>query len=465
MCRLVYLSLLGLVAVGGGTNAAEGAEWLVAPGPAGAGTHAAPFAHIQDALNVAQPGDAVIVRPGVYAETVRTVRNGSPGSPILLRADGPRGSVVVTMPGRVLTVSHTHLAVKGLVFDGQYGLDDVVRVTDGGSNLTLNDVEVRRSSRDLIDIAAPRTVLIENSLIHHALNAVGGRTDAHGVVAGAVQDLVIRNTEIHTFSGDGVQVDPGRTAPGWNDVTIEGTRIWLAPLPAAENGFPAGAVPGENAVDTKASRSAARSTIVIRDTAAWGFRNGLLPNMAAFNLKENIDATVDRATVFDSEIAFRLRGSATSTVSGAWVVVKNAVVHHVRTAFRYEDSIDNLRIWNSTIGRDVARPFQAASSTSRGLDVRNVLILGRKPSEAQHPSNLSAPAAAFVNAEDDNYALVPGAAAINAGATIPEVTVDRNGVHRPIEEPYDVGAYEMAASDGRPTAPAPRTPRSPSRAP
>ena len=54
---------------------------------------------------------------------------------------------------------------------------------------------------------APADVLIEDSLIHHTLNAARGRTDAHGVVAGAVQRLTIRRTEIHTFSGDAVQLE------------------------------------------------------------------------------------------------------------------------------------------------------------------------------------------------------------------------------------------------------------------
>ena len=113
-------------------------------------------------------------------------------------------------------------------------------------------------------------------------------------------------------------------------------RIWLAPLAAAENGFPAGTVPGENAIDTKASSSLPRATLIIRDTTASGFRGGLISNMAAFNLKENVAVTVDGVTVYDSEIAFRLRGPGTSTTGGAWVTVKNAVVYDTTVAFRYE---------------------------------------------------------------------------------------------------------------------------------
>ena len=88
---------------------------------------------------------------------------------------------------------------------------------------------------------------------------------------GLLRDLLITNTEIHTFSGDAFQVDPGRSAPGWTRVTIDRSTLWLAPLPAAENGFAAGIVPGENAVDTKASSRLTRTNITIRDTIARGF--------------------------------------------------------------------------------------------------------------------------------------------------------------------------------------------------
>ena len=438
MLERVFVCLFAVGLCASAPDRAEAMEWLVAKGGSGTGTVSSPFGRIQDALNAAQPGDTVTVASGTYAEKLQTVRNGSTSLPIRLRAATSRGAIV-TVPGRVVTVSHSFFMVEGLVFDGQYGADDTIRVTSAGSNLVLRDVEVRRSTRDLIDIGAPQHVLIEGSLIHHALNAAAGRTDAHGIVAAAVHDLVVRNTEIHTFSGDGVQIDPARSTPGWSDVMLDGDRIWLAPLPAAENGFAAGTVPGENAVDTKASATYPRATMEIRNTTAFGFRNGLIPNMAAFNLKENVDVTVDRVTVYDSEIAFRTRGGA----PGAWVTAKNAVIYDVTTAFRYEDNIERLRIWNATVGANVTRAFQAASSDRNGLDVRNVLILGTsRPVEANDKSNRMASADAFVNASANNYALVPGSAAVDAGSTIPDVTADRIGVSRPQGRAYDVGAYE-----------------------
>src|SRR5687767_1384234 len=90
-------------------------EWFVAPGGNGNGTSTAPFGRVQEGLNVARPGDTVTVRPGTYTESVHTVRNGSVGSPIRLRSDLERGSVVLTAGGKVLRIDHAYIQVEGLV--------------------------------------------------------------------------------------------------------------------------------------------------------------------------------------------------------------------------------------------------------------------------------------------------------------------------------------------------------------
>jgi hypothetical protein len=421
-------------------------DWHVAPGGTGAGTVAAPFARLQEALNVAQPGDHVVVAPGTYAEVVTTVRAGTAQSPITLRARDARGSAIVTAAGRVLTVNHAYVTVQALVLDGQFGADDVVRVSGGATGLTLRNVEVRSTSRDGIDIGATQDVLIEGSLIHHTLNAAGGRTDAHGIVAGAARRLTIRDTEVHTFSGDAFQIDPGRALPGWGDVLIEGCRFWLRPLPAPVNGFAAGVVPGENAVDTKVGSGLPRPSLIIRNSEFFGFGGGLITNMAALNLKENVDAVVDRVTIHGSEIAFRLRGPAN-------VRVQNAVVHSTSVAVRYEDNIQGLRIWNSTFGNGVGRAFVPAAASASVLDVRNLLILAATlPAEASGASNLAVSSSAFVNAAGHDYQLTASSPAVDRGVPIAEVAADRAGIARPVGAAYDVGAYERTAGT-RPSPP------------
>jgi hypothetical protein len=427
--------------------------WYVAPGGTGNGGISTPFGRIQHAIDQAQAGDTILIRPGTYAEQIGTVRGGSAGAPIVIQSSDGFGTVTVTATGRVLTVAHPGIVIAGLVLDGQFGFDDAIRVTTASDDFTLRDAEVRRSGGDLMDIQSPARVTIERVLLHHALNATGGRTDAHGISAGAVRDMLIRDVEIHTFSGDGIQVDPGRGAPGWDRVTIERALIWLQPLPADVAGFPAGSVPGENAIDTKANATLPRATMTIRDVEAYGFRAGFITNMAAFNIKENVDVVFDGVTVHDSEIAFRLRGPGSSGTNGAWVRVQNAVVHDVQYGVRYEDNLQNLRIWNSTFGAGISNTFFAAGVATTSMDVRNILVLGSLPSQASHPSNRAAQAADFVNAAGDDYRLSPTSAAADAGVVLPDVTMDRVGVMRPQGTGYDVGAFERVSSTADVTPP------------
>jgi hypothetical protein len=428
----------------GSIPAVAAADRYVAPGGTGTGTAAAPFGRIQDGLNAAQAGDTVIVAPGTYNERLTSVRSGTQQLPIVVRARDGRGSVLVTSSGRVATVSHAHVTLEGLVLDGQFGQDDILRVSSGVSGFTLRNAEVRRSTRDGIDMGAVEDTLIEGSLVHQTLNATGGRADAHGIVAGAARRLTIRNTEVHTFSGDAFQIDPGRSAPGWTDVLIEGCKFWLGPLPSPLNGFAAGVVPGENAVDTKVNSTVSRPRLTIRNTEAFGFRGGLIGNMAAFNIKESVDAVLDRITVHSSEIAFRLRAPAS-------VRVQNAVVHSVAYGVRYEDDIQGLRILNATFGTGVTRPFVAASSSASVLDVQNfVLLADTLPREAQGPSNLAVSGSAFVDAAAHNYQLAAGSPAVDRGVSLAEVTTDRQGTSRPQGTAYDIGAYERVTSVSSP---------------
>ena len=420
-------------------------EWFVGPGGTGNGSEQSPYGTVQAALEAAQPGDTVRVRTGTYKESIRTVRDGAAGAPITIRADDESGPVVLTIRDTVLRIGHSFIVVDGIVFDAAYAPRNAVRVGTGTRSIVLRGVQVRRSSRDCIDIGAAVDVLVEDSLIHRCLNPLDGRTDAHGIVAGAVRGLTIRGTEIHSFSGDAIQLQRTGTryAPGWNDVVIEKCRFWLAPLAEAENGFKAGTVTGENALDTKVDPESPRARITIRDTQAWGFRGGLINLQAAFNLKENIDATVDSVTVYGSEIAFRVRGDGTGP-NGAWVRIQNTVMYDVTVAIRYEDDIERLRVWNTTFGAGIGRAFVEELAANTRPDVRNVIVLGANlPREAASASNRAVTEKAFVNTRAHDYRLAAQSPAVDAGMALQEVATDRLGTNRPQGRAYDVGAYEF----------------------
>jgi hypothetical protein len=440
--RTLQRALLGAVVVAALTPFSTDASTLyVAPGAAGDGTSANPFGRIADAIAIAKAGDTVLLKAGTYAENLRTVRGGTSSSRLTIRAEADGKAILTTRTSNVVRVSHPYVTIRGLVVDGQYGLYDAVLVDSAATGTILQYLEVKRATKDCIDIRSTVNVVVEKSVIHHCLNATNGRTDAHGIAAGAVKNLIVRDTKIHTFSGDAIQLDPDRAAPGWDRITIDRCQFWLEPLTTAENGFAVGTVPGENALDTKTLESAPRAIVTVRQTEAWGFRGGLITNMAAFNIKENVDATLDGVTVSRSEIAFRLRGPGAN--GGAWARVQNAVVYDVGTAVRYEDNIERVQVWNVTLGSAIPRFFRAASSTAAGLDVRNVLFLGSSATMPGGLGNLQAVAAFFVNAAANDYRLAPGSLAIDAGVANSSITKDRLGVSRPQGAYWDVGAYEF----------------------
>ena len=90
---------------------------------------------------------------------------------------------------------------------------------------------------------------------------------------------------------------------------------------------------------------------------------------------------------------------------------------------------------------------------SNGPDIRNLLLLGPLPPEANGPSNLTVSAAAFVNASAHDYTPAAGAPQIDAGLPIAAVTTNRLGVHRPQGVAYDVGAHEWDDGDAGNTPP------------
>jgi hypothetical protein len=428
------------------TTLTFGKEWYVKQGAAkGDGSSASPFGMFVEAIHEAMPGDMVLVQPGTYNEPIETMREGKKDAPITIKAEEGYGSVIITKKANLLRVAHPYCVIDGFIFDAQYANDDCVKIDTGAHYTLLKNCEVRRTSKDGIDIDVTEHVTIDNCCVHHCLNAQGGRTDAHAMVGVAVRDLTIRNTRAYSFSGDAFQTDPSRKQPGWDRVLIENCIFWLEPLPQKENGFEAGTVPGENALDTKVWEECPfRAKVTIRNTIASGFRAGLIDNMAAFNLKEKIDAVLDGVTVTDSEIAFRVRGPSKEHPGGAIALIQNAVVYDLKTAVRYEDEPAGCTLVNSTFGTKINTTFEVQMTEKMKPTLQNCLFIGKPilPFPLSSDGNLVVESDSVVNTDKNDYHLSDLSKAINTGNVIQKLRTDRDGVSRPQGSRYDTGAYE-----------------------
>lgn len=398
-------------------------------------------------------GDSVLFRRGQSFDGVLDVNeSGSGSAPITFGAWGSGEDPTVYE----ISLSGDYLVVGDLVVDHRKDASDAIRIR-GARNCILRNMVVRNGTRDAIDADQADGLLVEDVEIHHFLNgSYGSKDDSHGLAITNTNGITIRRANIHHVSGDSLQSDPNRS-PGQisDNILIEDSELWTGPLEEDFNsGWQAGNSPGENAIDTKVLQSGfaneIRMKITLRNVIAHGWTAvPEISNRAAFNLKEKISAELNRITVYDSEIAFRVRGA----LGNAETLIANAVIYDVGIAIRAEDDLTDLRVYNSTFGHGVAEQLRHAGGSGgvSSWDWRNNAFVDSKPNEASDPTNIVATESDFIAVNDRNYALSPTSILVDAGAEISIVNADRDG--NPRSAPYDTGAYELQNAGTRPNPP------------
>lgn len=87
------------------------------------GSESAPLKTIQAAINLAQPGNTIILAPGTYLQDAVSKRNGLPGSPITIK--GPPTAVIKGGGnGRIIEINHDYITLDGFTVDGLFGDPD-----------------------------------------------------------------------------------------------------------------------------------------------------------------------------------------------------------------------------------------------------------------------------------------------------------------------------------------------------
>ena len=318
-------------------------------------------------------------------------------------------------------------------------------------------MEIRNGTNNGVDVDKADGLLIESCHIHHFLaGSYGNQVDAHGVVASDTDGITIRLTKIHHCSGDAFQTDDDRDSDTPNNILIDKCVWWTGPLTEDFNvgwvktdNLPENQqqIPSENAIDTKMVTTGwqddnliQRMNMTIKDSIFYGWKKGsYIQNRAVFNLKEKIEAVVDGVTVYDCEIAFRIRG----TRGNANVTIKNTVAYNSDVAIRAEDDLNNLKIYNSTFG-DAITSYIVHAGGSGGVgtwDIENNAFMYQKPQEAFSSTNFIALNQDFVDIGKSDYHLSKDSVLIDKGNTLPTIIFDRDGNQRII--PYDVGAFEF----------------------
>lgn len=468
----------------------------------GDGSLASPFNDMQQAIDLAMPGDIVYVMPGNYAITTRThsSRHGTADQRICVMAYDPNDRPVLTRTGgyggEFFLIKHQYFVLDGFVMNGMYTPDDFLARYDnsdtpggpreyafrnlvaiphyggcstaGSSHVSFNyngdhaivrNCDMGHNRVDALGIAAD-DVLVENCEIHHALRGTfEDQEDAHGIGITHARNVTLRHLDIHQVSGDSIQVDPdienNCQTQQWDNVSVEHSRLWTGPLSGAHADFLDGESPGENGIDTKTFEDGRyrvlRPRMRVFNVEAFGWRpNDFISNRAAFNIKYRVDWFMDGIIAHDNQFSFRIRGGYQNEVPGSTrLKMANVVAYdNTQAVARVERDVEQFRVYNSTFGNNAAFfmhmdcPADPCYDTA-GYEMKNTLFLADTlPTDAEaDSSNMAVGGACFVDAANDDFHLAPGCAAIDAGVDIERVVNDLSGAARPAGA-YDVGAWE-----------------------
>ncbi len=423
---------------------------------AGPGSKSRPFKSITKALSRLHKGDTLILKRGVYTRPLHNIPSGSRLKPTVIRAaDGHH--VEIRYPQKALRIDGDHIEIHGIVFNGLYGAAPVADIN--GSHLLISACEFKNSSRDIMTIGDVGDITIRNSSLHHGLSwyKKTGK-EPHGISTDGVRGLTIRNCDIYQITGDAIQISPSRR--DWDNVRIEDCRLWVAPLSATEveaSGLPAravGMILAENAIDTKARKTddPGRHNIRFKNITAHGFRSHRIKNAAAFNIKNPVTAHIEGVTVYDSEIAFRLRAPARVTLA-------NALIYDCDVGVRYEGRPERLFLFNNTFGLNLKQALKAVAGTPVDFRVINNLFLTRRLPKALRGKalfsrqNRTVPPSlwpdTFIDAPAGDYRLKENSLPVDSGRDISGlgITDDRRGAKRPAGVGWDMGAFEYPATN------------------
>jgi parallel beta-helix repeat protein len=137
-------------------------------------------------------------------------------------------------------------------------------------------------------------------------------------------------------------------------------------------------------------------------------------------------------------------------------LVKNNIMSNGYGGIHLLSGDINDRIYNNTIYTHSNHGILIDAGATGGLIKNNIVYLSSgitNNASATLTTNLTTNPS-FVNAGIDNYHLALGSAARNTGTALTDVLTDFNGVSRPQDGAYDIGAYEEPVAPQAPNVPA-----------
>ncbi|MEV5712801.1 right-handed parallel beta-helix repeat-containing protein [Amycolatopsis mediterranei] len=378
-------------------TAGPAAEGAAGPGPRirRVGPHG-PYATVQDAADVARPGDTVEIEAGTYPGGLTVRRDGTPGRPI--RFTGTGGTAVLT-GGRGLAVGgHGRLEFTDVTVSGSTGFG-VYAV--GAHDLVFDRFGVDGSRDGGLVLVGTRRVRVTRCDIH-GTNARGTAADHEALsIASGSSDFEVSGCRVHGNGEEGIDVkydDAARVKIHHNVVT--------------GNRGPDVYVDSSSTVDVYAN--------VVGDTREAN-KAGI--GLAVEDYSES--RLLSKVRVFGNL-------STGNAQAGLSLWVESA------------GTMRDVMIVNNTFAGNARGSLliDAGRFTGRNLLRNNVFGDGPVDTGPFAADHNFAGDPGFADPARGDYHLAAGSAAVDAGSPRCAPAADLDGVARPVGAGFDIGAYE-----------------------
>ncbi|GEM_PF-2406633 len=439
--KAMTLSAIALLILSMISPAAFGRTYYVAKtgNDANPGSASQPWRTIQKAANTLVAGDTVFIRAGTYAEQVLPANSGTAGNPI----------VYMSYPGDVVTIDGNSVSLQE--WEGLFEIDSKsyitvsgLRVVNVGPNGNNTGIQVENSNHIIIKnnytnntassgiiVWSSTNILVDNNEVVHACSK-GATSINECISVGETSNFEISNNYVHdgnSYRGEGIVLKDGSS-----NGTVHGNTVHTVPFV----GIYIDAW-DKYTHDFKIYNNVVHDVFQGDGISIGSEQGGLLKNIYVYNNvsyhNEFVGISIHKCCISSHTL---------NTIH----VINNTVYNNGWKDWGGGITLDNKQAQNVLFRNNISSDnlsFQIALEefTQNAVTVDYNLIDGFRGYQGEvYGDHYVTGNPKFVNAGGADFHLQNGSPAIDSGTGTSAPNDDFDGVSRPQNGAWDIGAFE-----------------------